>query len=118
MQLDAAQVYNPGKPGRILHHELFGGSSGRKRQSDRLQPGRPFGGCAFLVKRLSFGAVYEALENQRTITDAGKGTRRYRQVIAYEIEFRELRLLRKIGLVRVRDADLAALDRKQFNGIF
>ena len=118
MQLDAAQIDDPGKSGRIIHHELFGGPSGRKRQSDRMQPSGPVGGCAFLVKGLSFSAVYEALENQRAITDAAQRTLRYRQVIAYEIKFRELRLFRKIWLVRVRNADLPALNRQQFRGIF
>jgi hypothetical protein len=50
-------------------------------------------GSAFLIVGLALGAIYEALENQRTIPDSNENTRRNRQIVAYEIEFRELRLM-------------------------
>ena len=40
------------------------------------------------------------------------------EVVADEVEFRELRLLRKVQLVGVRDADLASVDREHFGGVF
>ena len=54
----------------------------------------------------------------RTILDSGQSARRDRQVVAHEVEFRELRLLRKIQLVGVRHADLASLDREHLGGFF
>jgi hypothetical protein len=54
----------------------------------------------------------KTLENERTIPDAKESARRDRQIVAHEIEFRELRLLRKIRLVGVGHTDLASLDRQ------
>jgi hypothetical protein len=61
---------------------------------------------------LAFGTVDEALENQRTIPDSSESARGDRQIVADEIEFRELRLLRKIRLVGMGHTDLASLDRQ------
>ncbi len=80
--------------------------------------GGPLGGRALLIKRLAFGAVHESLENDRTIPDSGESARRDRQVVANQVEFRELRLPGKIKLVRMRDADLASLDREHLGGFF
>ncbi len=92
MQLDAAQVDDPGEPGRIIDHDLFRGAARRERQRYRSQPRRPLGGRALLIKGLAFGAVDEALEHHRTIPDSGQSARRDRQIIADDVELRELRL--------------------------
>ncbi len=84
---------------------------GNERVTVRSHAGR-LGGCALLIERLAFGAVDEALENQRTIPDSGESARRDRQVVAHEIEFRELRLPGKVRLVRVGYTNLASLDRQ------
>ena len=82
------------------------------------QPRGPLGGRALLIKRLALGAVDEAFENERTILDSGQSAGRDRQIVAHEVEFRELRLPGKIRLVRVRHADLASFDREQLGGFF
>jgi hypothetical protein len=65
-----------------------------------------------LIEGLAIGAVDEALENQRTIPASGESARRVRQIVAHDIEFRELCLLGEIRLVRVDHTDLASLDRQ------
>ena len=71
-------------------------------------------GRALLIERLALGAVDESLENDRTVPDPTQRARRDRQVIAHQIEFGQLRLLREIRLVRMRHADLAPVDGKHF----
>ena len=90
MQLDAAQVDDPGEPRRVIDDDLFRGAARRERQRYGSQPRRPLGGRALLIKRLAFGAVDETLENDRTIPDSGERARRDRQVVAHEVELREL----------------------------
>ncbi len=89
MQLDAAQVDDPGQPGRIIDDDFFRGAARRERQRDGSQPGGPLGGRALLIKRLALGAIDEALENDRTIPDSGQRARRDGQVVADKIEFRD-----------------------------
>ena len=101
MQLDAAQVDDPREPRRVVDDDLFRGAARGKRERHRSQPGGPFRGRALLIERLAFGAVYEALEHDRPVADAGESARRDRQVIAHEVELRELGLLREVRLVRI-----------------
>ena len=112
MQLDAAEVDDPGEAGRVVDHDLLGGAPGRKGERHRPQPLRPLLGRALLVERLALGAVDEALQHDRPIADAAQRAGRHREVVADEVELRELRLPREIGLVRVGDPDLAPVDRE------
>jgi len=118
MQLDATQVDDPGESRRIVNHDFFRSASRRECQCDRSQPRRALAGRALLIKRLTFGAVNEPLENERTIANPGKSTRRDGQVVANDVEFREPSLPGKIGFVRVRHADLVSLDREQLGCFF
>ena len=92
MQFDAAQICDPGKPSRVVNDNLFRSSARRERQRNRSQPGGELGRRALLIKGPRLCAPYETLENHRTILDAGEGTRRNRQIVAYEIEFGDLYL--------------------------
>ena len=112
MQLDAAEIDDPGEAGGIVDDHLLGGAPRRKGERDGAQPVRPLAGRALLVERLALGAVDEALQDDRAIADAGQRARRDREVVAHEVELGELHLAREIGLVRVRDADLATVDRE------
>ena len=69
MQLDAAEVDDPGEPRRVVDHDLLGRAPGRKRERHRAQPVGPLLRRALLVERLALGAVDEALEHDR----AGRG---------------------------------------------
>ncbi len=90
MQLDAAEVDDPGEPGGVVDHDLFRGAAGGKGQRHGAQPSGSIGGRALLVEGLALGAVDEALENDGPVADAGEGARRDRQVVADEIELGEL----------------------------
>ena len=70
----------------------------------------PLLGRALLVERLGLGAVDEALEHDGPIADAAERARRDGEVVADEVELRELRLAREVELRRVRDAHDAAVD--------
>ena len=67
---------------------------------DRSQPRGPVARARASDRTPRLGAVDETLEHERTIPDSGQSARRDRQVVANEVEFRELGLLREIRLVR------------------
>ena len=115
MQLDAAEIDDPGEAGGVVDDDLFRGSAGGKRERDGSQPGGRLSGRALLVERLALRAVDETLQHDRTIADAGERARRDRQIVAHEIELCELRFAREVGLLRVRDAHLAPFDGNQFD---
>ena len=71
MQLDAAQIDDPRQPRRIIDHNFFRRAAGRKGQRHRSQPVRALGRRALLIKRLAFGAIDKALENDGTIPNPG-----------------------------------------------
>ena len=101
MQLDASQIDDPCQPRGIIDDDFFRSAARRERERDRSQPRGALRWRALLIKRLAFGAVDESLEDERTIADSGERARRDRQVVADEIEFRELGLLREVQLVRI-----------------
>ena len=70
-----------------------------------------------MIKRLSFGAVDETLENNWTILNSGNRARRNGQIGAYKIKLRDS-CLRKIQLVRIRDTEFTPLNREQLAGCF
>ena len=73
---------------------------GKASVTVRSQSGRSLR-RALLVERLALGAVDEALQHKRAIADSGERSGRYRQVVAHDIELRELHLAREVGLVRI-----------------
>ena len=98
VQLDAAQVDDPGEPRRIVDDDLFGGAARGKRERHRSQPGGPLGGRALLIERLPFGAVNESLENDRPIANSGERARRDRQVVADRSSFESFVCFEKYSL--------------------
>src|SRR5271166_1752038 len=118
MQLDATEVDDPCKSRRVIDNDFFGSASRRERQRCRSQPWRALRWCALLIERLTFSAVDVSLEDKRTIPDSGERARRHRQIVANQVQFRELRLLREIQLVRVGNANLASVDRDQLGSVF
>ena len=75
VELDAAQVDDPGEARGIVHDDLLGSAPRRERQGYRSQPGGPLVGRALLIERLALCAVDEALEDDRTISNPSKSTR-------------------------------------------
>ena len=76
------------------------------------------GGGALLVEGLTFGSVDEALQDDGTILNSGEGAGGDGEVVADEVEFRELGLACEIGLVGIGDADFASVDGEEFGGGF
>ena len=118
MELEAAEVHDPGEPRRVVDHDLFGGAPRWKRERHRAQPRGPLLGRALLVERLALGAVHETLQHDRAIADAAQRAIGDREVVADDVELREPRLRAEIGLARVRDPHLAPVDREDFRRIF
>ena len=75
-------------------------------------------GGALLIQGFAFGSVDEALEDDGAILNAGEGSGGYGEVVADEVEFRELRGAREVGLVGIRDADFVSIDGEKFGGGF
>src|ERR1700722_10983354 len=110
MQLDASKVYNPRKSGAIIDDDFFRSAARRERERYRSQPRRAPGWCALLIEGLTFGAVDISLEDKRTVADSDQRARRDRQVVADQIQFRELRLFREVKFFRVANPDLVPID--------
>lgn len=118
MQLDATEIDYPRKPRCVIDNDFFRSASRRKRERYRSQPRGVLRWCALLIERLTFGAIDVSLEDKRTIPDSGERARRDRQIVANQVQFRELCLLREIQLARVSNTDLASVDREQLGSVF
>ena len=109
VQVDAAEVDDPGKRRGLVDDDLVGRPTGRERQLGRADPvGRVVRG-ALLEERLLGDAVDEALERHRPAADAGQRAIGDREVVVDEVELRVPRI-GEVDLLRVRDRDLAAAD--------
>ena len=106
IEVDAAEVDDPGETRRVVDDDLVGGATRWERQGHRPQPVGRLSGRALLEERLARGAVDEALERHRPPAGAGQRARR-----DGEVELDEVELGRPDGLeedfARVRDHDLA-----------
>ena len=118
MKLDAAQIDDPGEARGVVDNDFFGGSAGGECQRYGPQPGGTFGGGALLIKSLPFSSVHETFQYDRTIADSAESSRRDGQIVSHQIELRKLGLFREIEFFRMRHADIAAVDRKQFDVFF
>ena len=106
VEVDAAEVDDPGEACRVVDDDLVGGTAGREGQRHRPQPLGPVLGRPLLEEGLARGAVDEALQRHRPPTGAGEGARGDREVVADEVELRRPDRLEE-DLARVRDHDLA-----------
>ena len=118
MQLDATEVHDPREAGGVIDDNFFSGPSRRKRKRDRPQPVRTILRRALLIKRLALGAIHESFEHVRPIPNATNRSSRHRQVVLNDLELGQFDVAREIGLVRIGDLDLAAVDRQNFGCLF
>ena len=109
IEVDAAEVDDPGQLGRVAHDDLRGGPTGREAQLHRLDPRRPRLGRPLLEEEVAAGAVHEALEGHRPAGHAAQRPVGHGEVVAHEVELGRPDLGEE-DLVRVRDHDLAADD--------
>ena len=70
---------------------------------------------ALLVEGLGFGSVDEALEDDGTVSDSVQCAGRDGEVVADEVELRELGLFGEIELAGVGHADFVTVDREEFD---
>ena len=105
-------------PGAFVDHDFFRCAAGRKAQGDGAQIGWQIGRRTLLVKRLLFGPVHEALENDRAIPNAAQRAGSYRDEVSDNVELGELNSTREVRLGWRGDADLAnpvrAFDLEKF----
>ena len=109
VEVDAAEVRDPGKPRRVIDDDLVGRPAGREGQGRRPDPVGSVVRGSLLEERLPSGAVHEPLERHGSATGAAQCTVRHGEVVLDEVQLGAARL-REIDLPRVRDRDLAAVD--------
>ena len=86
MQLDAAQVCDPGKTSGIVHDQFLGRTARWECKRYRSQPGRAIGGGALLIEGISFCTIDKSLQDEWSVTNARKCARRDREIVAYQVE--------------------------------
>jgi hypothetical protein len=112
MQLNAAQVDDPGQPVGFINHQLLSSASRRKRKRNRANPPRSLGRRTLLIKSFTLSTVYKTLQHNRAIANPNQRSRCNRKIVAHEIKLGELCLLGKVKLVRMRDSNFMPLDRE------
>ena len=109
VQVQAAQVRDPGETRGLVHHQLVRGAPGREGQRGRPHPLGRVLGSALLEERLLLGAVHEALERHRPPAHAHQGAIGHREEVPDQVQLR-VTGLREVELVRVADGHLATAD--------
>ena len=71
IEVDAAQVHDPGESSRVVHHDLRGRAPGRKGQFRLADPVGRVVRRALLEEGLFADTVHESLEGHRPATHAG-----------------------------------------------
>ena len=110
MQLDAAEVDDPGQPRRIVNHDLLRRTARGKRECHRAQPRGPVLRRTLLVERLLVRTIHEALQDDRPVAYPEQRAGRHGQVVAHDVDLAQLHLAREVQLVRVRHAYRVAVD--------
>ena len=109
VEVDAAEVGDPGQAGRVVDDDLVGGPAGREGQGRRPDELGHVLRRPLLEERLPGGAVDEPLERHRPPAGAAQRPVGDRQVVLDEVEL-GVAGLREVDLARVRDRDLAPVD--------
>ncbi len=112
VEVDAAEVHDPGERGGIPHHDLFRRVAGGVVQGRGVDPLGPLLGRALLEERLLRDALHEALQHHRPSGGAAQGAVGHAQVVAHEVELREPGL-GEHHLVGVADPHLATVDLEE-----
>ena len=113
VEVDAAEVVDPGQAGRVVDDDLVGGPPRREGQGRRPDELGDVLGCPLLEERLAGRAIDEALERHRPPAGAAQRPIRDRDVVLDEVELGVARL-REVDLARVRDRHLAAVEGEGF----
>ncbi len=109
VQVETAEIDDPGEPRRVVDDDLVGRPAGRERQGDRAQPLRPVVRRPLLEERLARGAVDEPLQGHRAAAGAGQRSGCHREVVAHEVELGRPDRLEE-DLARIGDHDVVISD--------
>jgi hypothetical protein len=113
VEVDAAEVRDPGQPGGVVDHDLVGGPPGWERQRRDPQPLRSVVRRPLLEERLLRDPIDEALQGHRPAAGSAQGTVGHRQVVVDQVHLGVSRV-GEVDLVRVRDRDVAVADLEDF----
>ena len=89
VEVDAAEVDDPGEPGGLVHDDLVRGAAGREHQGCDAHPVGPVVRRALLEERLLLDAIDEALERHRATADADQRAVGDGDVVAHEVQLRD-----------------------------
>ena len=107
VEVDAAEVDDPGKGGVVAHNDLVGCPTRREPQLDGVDPGWAGLRRALLEEELALGSVDEPLQRHRSTRHTAQRTVRDGDVVANQIGL-GVAGVRKEHLLRVADRDLLA----------
>ena len=86
VEVDAAEVDDPGEPGRIVDHDLVGRPAGREGQRGGPDPVGRVLRCPLLEERLARGAVDEPLQGHRPAAGPAQRAVRDGKVVVDQVE--------------------------------
>lgn len=109
VQVQAAQVGQPGQARRVVDDDLVGGSAGREGQLDGADPVGSRLGRPLLEEELAVGPVDVTLEGHRPPARAAQGALGHGQVVGHQIALGVARAGEE-DLVRIADRDPPAGD--------
>ena len=109
MQLDAAEVRDPGERGGVVEDREDGRVAARERHRHLVDIVRVLRGYALLVEEIRLDAVRESLHVERAPAEMGEGALGDVEVVLHEVALRQPGG-REEHLVGVRDRDLVTAD--------
>ncbi len=104
VEVDAAEVHDPGERGAVRHDHLVGGAAGGERELDCPDELGNRGRRALLEERLPGRAVHEALERHGAVHHTAQGAIGDGEVILDKVSFRRADLTEE-DFVRIRDGN-------------
>ena len=109
VEVDAAEIDDPGQSGGLVDDDLVCRPTRRKRQLGSPDPVGRVLGRPLLEERLLGDPVHEPLERHRPAANAGQRAFGDGKVVVDDVELR-VAGVREVDLLRVRDRDLVAAD--------
>ena len=109
VEVDAAEVHDPGQRRAVVEHDLVGRPAGREGELDGPNEVRDRLRRPLLEERLALGAVHEALERHGPVEDAAQRAIGDGEVVLDQLQLRDAGL-GEIELGGVADLHLVAVE--------
>ncbi len=109
VQVDAAEIDDPGQRRVVVDHDLVGGAAGGKRELDGANVVGDRLRGPLLEECLTIGAIDEALEGHRAVADPDDGAIGDGEVVADEVELGDAGIGEE-QLAGVGDGDLVPVE--------